>query len=133
MDDLAQLSDLQIAILRVLWKQGQATAAEVHQTLNAQRELAPTTVSTLLSRLERKGLVRHGTDGRRYIYEAVVAEREVRRSMLARLTDQFFRGDPAALVSHLIQDRDISPDELADVRRLVENAERSSDTKGAKR
>jgi BlaI family penicillinase repressor len=121
-----QLSDLQLGLLRILWDRKEATALDVHAAVVAQsRELAPTTVSTMLSRLEKKGLITHRVEGRQYIYRPLVSEPEVRRSMLARLTDYFFQGDVSALVSHL-SDRRGTNDELAQIKQLL--AERSSDT-----
>lgn len=120
-----QLSDLQLGLLRILWDRKEATALDVHAAVVAQsRELAPTTVSTMLSRLEKKGLITHRVEGRQYIYRPLVSEPEVRRSMLARLTDYFFKGDVSALVSHL-SDRRGTNDELAQIEQLL--AERSSD------
>jgi len=118
-DDPIQLSDLQLEVLRVFWERGEATAAQVHADLLRTRELAPTTVSTLLSRLEKRGLLEHRSRGRQYVYSATVAEREVRSSMLQRLTDFFFRGDRGALVSHLVSARDFNPEELDAVEALI--------------
>jgi predicted transcriptional regulator len=110
--DQQQLSDLQLAIMRVLWDREEATAADVHAELQTDRELAPTTVATLLSRLEKRGLVAHRARGRQYVYRPKVSEQEVRRSMLRRLTEFFFGGDQAALVSHLVRADDIQPQDL---------------------
>ena len=121
-----QLSDLQLELLRVLWDRGEATAAEVHEVLREQdRALAPTTVATLLSRLEKRGLVTHDARGRTYVYRACVPEHEVRRSMVTKLTTFFFGGDPAALVSHLLGGRTVAPDELAAIERLIAGARES--------
>lgn len=122
-----QLSDLQLALMRVLWDQQEATAAEVHeQVCERDRALAPTTVATLLQRLEKRGLVSHSMRGRTYVYRAVVPEHEVRRSMLAKLTQFFFAGDPAALVSHLTGGARLGADELDEVRGMIA-ARRESD------
>lgn len=126
MSDDPQLSDLQLGLLRILWDRGEATAADVHAAMVQQdRELAPTTVSTMLSRLEKKGIITHRVEGRQYIYRAQVGEPEVRRSMLARLTDYFFRGDVSALVSHLVEGGDVEPGDVARVKRLL--SERAGD------
>jgi BlaI family penicillinase repressor len=126
MGETHQLSDLQLGLLRILWNRGEATATEVHTALLEQdRELAPTTVSTMLSRLEKKGVVTHRVEGRQFIYRARVSEAEVRRSMLARVTDYFFGGDVSALVSHLVEDREVDPDDLARLKQLL--AERSGE------
>lgn len=126
-----QLSDLQLALLRILWDRGEATAAEVHEGLrDLERALAPTTVATLLTRLEKRGLVHHEMRGRAYVYRASVPEHEVRRSMLAKLTDHFFAGNPAALVSHLLGGREVAPEELAAIRRLLDGPRGESDDDG---
>jgi BlaI family transcriptional regulator, penicillinase repressor len=126
-----QLSDLQLELLRVLWDRGEATAAAVHEALREQdRALAPTTVATLLSRLEKRGWVSHESRGRTYVYRASVPEHEVRRSMLAKLTTFFFGGDSAALVSHLLGGRTVAPDELAAIERMIADA-RESDSESS--
>jgi BlaI family transcriptional regulator, penicillinase repressor len=114
------LSDLQLAILRILWDRGEATAADVHaQICEDHRDLAPTTVATVLSRLEKRGLVKHRTRGRQYVYRAAVDERDVRRTMLRRVTDFFFGGETSALLSHLVATDDLDGDALDEIRRLV--------------
>ena len=77
------ISDLQLAVMRVLWRRGEAAVAEVHGDLEPERGLAPTTIATILSRLERRGLVRHSSRGRQYLYAPVISEQEIRRSMVA--------------------------------------------------
>lgn len=119
-----RLSDLQLAIMHVLWREGEATVADVHAALQADRGLAPTTVATVLSRLERRGLVAHRALGRQFVYRSLVSEAEVRQSMVSELTDLLFSGDPAELVSHLLSGRDIAPGELARVKAMIERRER---------
>ena len=123
MTEATQLTDLQLAILRVLWKQGTATVAEVVQALRPERELAPTTVATLLSRLEKRRAVTHTTRARQYVYRACVSEGEVRASMVSGLTDTLFGGDVSALMSHLLDPKAIRPGDLDRVRDLIARAE----------
>jgi len=113
------ISDLQFAVMRVLWQRGEAAVADVHADLESERGLAPTTVATILSRLERRGLVRHRSRGRLYLYSPVVSEQEIRRSMVAALTSRLFDGDATALVSHLLKSRDLAPGDLEKVRELL--------------
>jgi predicted transcriptional regulator len=114
-----RLGDLQLAILRVLWERGEATVAEVHEALARERGLAPTTIATMLQKLEKKGVVDHRSEGRRFVYRPLVSEDQVTRSMVAELTSQLFRGDVTALVSHLLSHHDVEPEELARLRRLI--------------
>ena len=122
-----QLSDLQLDVLRVLWRDEEASIAQVQQGLRDSRELALTTVATILSRLEARGVVTRRTEGRQFIYRAAVAEQEVRRSMVSALMDRLFAGDPTALVHHLIDEGRIDAGVLARLEKLLE----TEDAKGA--
>ena len=73
MPDTTQLTDLQLALLRVLWTRGEATVTEMVEALRPERDLAPTTVATLLSRLEKRRVVSHSTRARQYVYRARVS------------------------------------------------------------
>ena len=114
------LTDLQISLMRVLWSRGEAAVSDVHEAAYAERGLALTTVATILSRLEKAGLVARRQAGRHYLYRALVSEDEVRRSMVSELAERLFAGDVTALVSHLLDEGDIAPGDLARVRRLIE-------------
>lgn len=119
MSDPHRLGDLQLAIMHVLWRQGEASAAEVYETLHPERGLAPTTIATMLTKMEDKGVVTHRVDGRRFIYRPAVTEGQVRRTMVAELTERLFRGDAAAMVSHLLAEHEIDPGELAELKALL--------------
>lgn len=119
MSDAHLLTDLQIAIMRILWDRGNASAAEICEALHPQRGLAQSTVATLLSRLEKRGVVKHETRSRQYVYYPIVTEPEVRRSMVSELTERLFDGDVTALMSHLLTARDMSEGDLAKVRELI--------------
>lgn len=124
------LGKLQLAIMRVLWTDGESTVAEVHRSLEPSHGLAPTTIATMLKKMEAKGVVAHRTEGRRFIYRAAVSEDAVTRSMVADLKERLFDGSAAALVSHLLQSHEVDDDELAELRRQLEQAQRD-DASGA--
>jgi predicted transcriptional regulator len=119
METSYHLGDLQLAIMGVLWRRGEATVAEVHEALEPERGLAPTTIATMLTKLEKKRVVDHRTEGRKFIYQPRVSEDQVRRSMVADLTSQLFRGDVTALVNHLLSEHEIDRRELAQLRELI--------------
>ncbi|MEZ5973654.1 MAG: BlaI/MecI/CopY family transcriptional regulator [Planctomycetota bacterium] len=118
------LGELQLAIIRILWEQGEATVAQVHQALHPEGGRALTTIATMLKKMERKGVVQHHLDGRQFVYRATVTESQVRKSMVSDLTDRLFQGDVTALVHHLLQQEDVDAGELAELRRLIQAAER---------
>ncbi len=123
MGEPIQLTDLQVAIMQVLWEKGEASVAEISEALRPERALAQTTVATLLTRLEKRGAVIHRNRARQYLYRATISESEVRGSMVGELTERLFGGDVTALMSHLLTARDISAGDLARVKRLVEAKE----------
>lgn len=117
------LGDLQLAIMRALWNRGEATVSDVHADLLAARGLAPTTIATMLKKMENRGLVTHRTEGRRFVYRPSVSEKEATRSMVADLTDRLFSGRVTELVSHLIAEHEIDDNELAELNELIAKAE----------
>jgi len=113
------LGDLQHAIMAVLWERGEATTAEVHQALLPGRGLAPTTIATMLRKMEDKGVVAHRTEGRQFVYRPTVSEEEVRESMVGELVERLFGGDARALVAHLVSEHEIDGADLAELRKRV--------------
>ena len=113
------LADLQYAIMRVLWKEGEASVARVHETLGPDRRRALTTIATMLAKMEKKGVVAHRAAGRQFVYRARVSEAAVRRSMVGELKRRLFRGDAAALVSHLLTEEEVDPDEIERIQAMI--------------
>ena len=121
------LGELQHAIMQVLWARDEATVAKVHEALFDERGLAPTTIATMLRKMEDKGVVAHRVEDRHFVYQPTVTEDDVRSTMVRELLDRLFAGDPAALVSHLVVDREIDDDEIERLRMLLEDAEKRKD------
>ncbi|HSA56101.1 MAG TPA: BlaI/MecI/CopY family transcriptional regulator [Gemmatimonadaceae bacterium] len=117
------LTDLQLDIMRVLWRAGEATVVDVHRAIEQERGLALPTVATLLSRLEKKGAVAHRTEGRQFVYRAVISESSVRRSFVSQIRDSLFGGDLPALVHQLLDTRNVRPQDLEDVKLLIAQKE----------
>jgi predicted transcriptional regulator len=127
------LSGRQLALMRILWEQGEARVAEVHAAmLHSERPIAATTVATLLSRLEKRGLIEHRTEGRQFVYRAVKSEAAVSRSMVRALTKDLFGGDALQLMAHLVREGEVAPGDLAEIQRMLEAEQRAreSDAKG---
>jgi BlaI family penicillinase repressor len=121
------LGDLQHAIMTVLWTRGEATTAEVHEALRAERGLALTTISTMLRKMEDKGVVEHRAEGRQFVYRPTVTQVEVRQSMVGELVERLFDGDAKALVAHLVSEHEIDPTELGALRRRVSGRSEEED------
>jgi len=117
------LTDLQLAIMRILWDRAEATVLDVQNRLRPERDLAQTTIATLLSRLEKRGVVEHRLDGRQFVYRPLITEQDVRGSMVSELTELLFNGSSAALMSHLLRSREMNPGDLDRVKRMIAEAE----------
>lgn len=112
------LSELQLDLMRVLWR-GDASVAEVAAELAIRRGLAHTTIATVLTRLARRGLVEARRDGRQLVYRALVDESQVRRSMVGELIQTLFRGDPQALLAHLVSEKEVATGDLEKIQALL--------------
>jgi predicted transcriptional regulator len=120
------LSDIQVGFMQALWELGEGSVSDVQAHLErAGRKQAPTTVATVLRRLEAKGWVAHRDGGRGFIYRAAVSRQEATGSLVERLTGAFFGGDVPALVSHLLDSRAVTKREIAEIKRLIEAKERN--------
>ncbi|MDY7078067.1 MAG: BlaI/MecI/CopY family transcriptional regulator [Chloroflexota bacterium] len=126
MTSVKNLTALQMTVMNVLWQLGEATVAQVHAAVQEKRQLALTTVATVLSRLEKYGLLSHRTEGRQYVYRPLVSRDEVRRSQLSNVVDHLFEGNPADLVYHLINEADVDDDDLARIGALIESKEKEN-------
>ncbi len=118
-----RLTAPQLEILRVLWERSEATVVEIQQALRAERPLAATTIATLLSRLEKRGLVAYRTEGRQYVYRAVLLEQDARQNALIEVTQGLFAGDVPTMVSQLLSSHELRPGDLARVKALIETKE----------
>ncbi|MDB5347048.1 MAG: uncharacterized protein JWP89_5425 [Schlesneria sp.] len=118
-----RLADLQLAIMQVLWEQGEATVGSVQKALEPNRSLAYTTVGTMLSRLERDGQVTHRVEGRVNVYRAKLPREKVSRSMVSDLAQRLCAGDVTQLVCHLLDDCDVSRDELTAIKKFIRQKE----------
>lgn len=120
MRDTKGLTGLQLAILRVLWECGEASTQDVWAAVAAERDLAVTTVATLLSRLDRRGIVVRRKVGRQYVYRTTVTRAEVRRSKVREVTETLFGGDSAALLRQVVED--VDERERQKIRTLLDEA-----------
>lgn len=119
-----QLAELQLAIMQVLWRQREATVAEVRKALEPGRRLAHTTVGTMLAKMEEKGHVKHRSVGNANVYRAAIRQDQVSQSMIADLTERLFGGDVKQMVCHLLDDDELTEDDLAELRRMIRRREK---------
>jgi predicted transcriptional regulator len=118
---IEELGDLQREAMEVIWKKGEATVREVRSSLKGRgKELAYTTVLTVLQKLAKSGWVRFRRDGRTHVYRPARSRAEESRRSVKRLLRGVFAGDRVALFQRLIEDESLDAAELEELRRLIE-------------
>ena len=127
-------TDSELAILQVLWQNGPATVRAVNEALNAppppveppERPIGYTTTLKLLQLMTEKGLVTRDERQRSHIYAAAVAEERTQKSLLRRFVENTFGGSRSELVLRALGDGQASPEELTEIKRLIEKLERGA-------
>ena len=114
-------TDGELEILRVLWERGPSTLGQVRDALRRERDVATTTVATMLRVMLDKQLVRRKPAGRGHLWSAVVTQSAAARSMVGKLVDGIFDGSASRLVAHLVERGKFSPGELAELRKLLDS------------
>lgn len=118
-DSKVKLSDLQLLLIKVLWRHGMLSAADVHKKVSQQRELAPTTVATMLKRMQEKDWLGYEKNGRQFQYFAKITERDVKTSMLSSLLANLFDGRPDQLLHHLVDNDEFNHSDLEKIQALL--------------
>ena len=120
------LSKGEMEVAHALWQLGKATVRDVFEAIPTQRKMDFTTVQTYLRRLEAKGYVEGGLEGRIRVYTAKRKPRTVIRETVEDLIDRLFGGETLPLIRHLIEERDITHEELGELRQLLQKLEKES-------
>src|ERR671912_327406 len=114
-------TDAELAILRVLWERGPSTVRQVHEILVSRvGATAYTTALKLLQIMTEKGLVRRDDTDRTHVYMPRLTEEQTQRQLVRDLLDRAFGGSASKLVMQALHARRSTPDELAEIRKLIE-------------
>jgi len=115
-------TDAELSILRVLWERGPSTVRQVHEVLGRERPTAYTTALKLLQIMTEKGLVDRDDRDRTHVFRARLTEEQTQRQLVRDLLDRAFGGSASKLVMQALASRRASPDELREIRRVIDNA-----------
>ncbi len=121
--ELPPLSEAQLEIINIVWDQGKATVGEVWKALSKRRPVSRNTVSTMVTRLEEKGWLRHRVIGGTFLYSATHPREKVLPRMVHRLVDAAFQGSAEGLVLTLLEGGRLSAEEVERIRSMLEKAE----------
>ncbi len=121
MTESIKLSDQQYQLMQALWILGEGSAKAVQAQVQ-ELGLAHTTVATILTRLEKKGVLSSRTVGRERVFAPTVSEGAVRKSMISSLVGTLFKGDDRQLLAHLVKESDLHANDLDDIQKMLEGA-----------
>jgi predicted transcriptional regulator len=113
------LTAVELEMMNVIWRIGPCSVTQVQQELASGRELAYTSISTMVRILEQKGYVTSEKAGRGHLYSAVVTKEAYQASSLRHLVDDVFEGTPTLLVRRLLDSESLTAEELAEIRTLL--------------
>lgn len=122
-----QLTPLELDIMKVLWEEGPASVQTVQQRLPDHRQLAYTTVQTMLNVLHRKGKVKRSLKNRAYHYRAAVTRRQVAGQAIGDIINRLFGGSAESMVMSMVEHRHLTPEKLAHLNKLLDEAEGAGD------
>src|SRR5207244_4193487 len=114
-----RISEAEHAVMEALWVKSPLTAVEVCEAVCEPRGWSMPTVKTLLSRLVAKGAVATEPEGRRFLYTPLLAREAYVGTESRRLVDRLFGGRAAPLFAHLAEAEALSPDDIAEIERLL--------------
>ena len=124
---IEHLTRLELEIMHVLWETGAANVQTVQQQL--KRELAYTTVQTMLNILYRKGKVKRTLKDRAYFYKPVVSRDQVVSHTVSDMVDRLFGGSAESLVMSLVETKHLTPEKLDRLNKLLKKSQEESDGK----
>jgi predicted transcriptional regulator len=124
-------TDAELAILRILWERGPSTVRQVHDVLSRERPAAYTTALKLLQIMTEKGLVRRDETDRTHIYHPRLSEEQTQRQLVRDLLDRAFGGSASKLVMQALAARRATPEELGEIRKLIETRREVRDDRDA--
>jgi BlaI family transcriptional regulator, penicillinase repressor len=115
----------ELEILRVLWVRGPSTVRDVYDSLREKKALGYTTVLKLLQIMTAKGTVRRNETQRAHVYEACLPADQTKRQLAGDMLQRVFEGSASQLMMHALAGRRASPEEIDELRRLLDEYERS--------
>jgi predicted transcriptional regulator len=114
-----KLGETELDVLNIVWELKEASVSDVRERILSYREVAYTTIMTVMKNLADKGLLSYVQQGNSYVYSAKRPAEDVRRTMLKDLLTNVFGDSPLALVQTLVKDESVSPEELEEIKATI--------------
>lgn len=118
-----QPTPAELEILDVLWDKRKATVREIHDEISKRKSTAYTTVLKTMQIMQEKGLVARDDRAKAHVYSPKFTQRQTQTKLVSTLLDKAFRGSALNLVQHVLETKPATSEELAEIRRLIDEAE----------
>ena len=122
-ESLPKPTEAELELLGVLWARGPSTVRQIHEALSGQKSTGYTTTLKILQKMLEKGLLRRDERERSHVYEAVWKAEETQRQLVRDLLRRAFRGAAAKLVVQALSEEKVSGDDLATIRKMLDDLE----------
>jgi predicted transcriptional regulator len=119
------LTEAELELMTILWRIGEGGVAELQKELPPGRDLAYTTVSTIVRILEQKKFVKSRKEGRGHVYSPLVSKDVYEARSVQHMVESVFAGAPVGLARQLLRPENLSADDVAEIRKLLDRLERS--------
>ena len=120
---LTPLGDTEIEVLQHIWELNEASVSQVHNKIMQDRQVAYTTVMTIMKNLYKKGYLTYRKEGVSYIYSPSKSKESVQSNLIKSLVSKVFKGSPSALVQNLLQNEELSEQERREIKEMIEKME----------
>lgn len=115
------LTENELDVMKVLWSKGPLKVGDILEHIKRKPKPAYTSLLTLVQAMEKKGYLGHEKDGKAFIYSPFLKEKNFLSSEVKRLSTRLFGGSVASLVMNLVQDKQLSKNEIEEIRKLLED------------
>jgi len=129
---LPRPTEAELELLSVLWERGPSTVREIHEVLSGKKDTGYTTTLKILQKMTAKGLVRRDQSRRSHVYEAAWRAEQTQRQLVRDLLHRAFGGEPGKLVVQALSEEKASAEELAEIRRMLDQLDARQTRRGTK-
>ena len=130
--EVPEPTERELQILKVLWEAGEASVHDVYVALRDELGIVQNTVQAFLRTMEQKGLVRHRTEGRTFVYRAVKPREQTEKHIVGGVLERLFDGAVDALVAQALTVKRPSEDEIERLRTMLDEFEKARGARGRK-
>ncbi|MFO7846211.1 MAG: BlaI/MecI/CopY family transcriptional regulator [Balneolaceae bacterium] len=120
---LTSLGETEMEVLHHVWSLGKASVADVRERVLEERDVAYTTIMTVMKNLANKGYLKYTKQGNSYIYSAAIEPESVQYNLVGRLVDKVFKGSTADLVQTLVKNEQLSEKDRREIKKMIDSME----------